>query len=131
MGRVGLEPTYCKVHYDDLLMQIGFTDQCRYLPNFCYGKRNRTSVPTAVSLGVPGPLEDTIEKLLSHKVLLAALPPFDYRVKTYQKHHTPNASVLWALCDFVDRMGIEPTTRILQRSIASLGNMPAHNDLLE
>ncbi len=130
MGRVGLEPTYCKVHYDDLLMQIGFTDQCRYLPKFAMVMRiELMSLPLLASEFLP--LEDTIEKLLSHKVLLAALPPFDYRVKTYQKHHTPNASVLWALCDFVDRMGIEPTTRILQRSIASLGNMPAHNDLLE
>ena len=26
----GLEPSYCKVHYDNLLKQIGFTDQRRY-----------------------------------------------------------------------------------------------------
>ena len=31
------------------------------------------------------PLDDTIEKLLSHKVLLAASPSFDYRVPTCSK----------------------------------------------
>ena len=32
VGRVGLEPTYCEVHYSRLMTQVGFTDQCCYLP---------------------------------------------------------------------------------------------------
>ena len=32
MGEEGFEPPYCKVHYDNLLKQVGFTDQGRYSP---------------------------------------------------------------------------------------------------
>ena len=38
---VGLEPTYCEVHYDNLLKQIGFTDRCRYTL-ISWSGRNRT-----------------------------------------------------------------------------------------
>lgn len=32
VGKVRLELTYCEVHYDALLTQVGFTDPCRYFP---------------------------------------------------------------------------------------------------
>jgi len=46
----------------------------------CYGKRIRTSVPTAVSLGLPGPLEDTIEKFCHTEYSLEYVAHFRSRV---------------------------------------------------
>ena len=35
-GQGGIRTLLLQVHYDDLLTQIGFTDQCRYLPKVVY-----------------------------------------------------------------------------------------------
>lgn len=72
----------------------------------CCGKRNRTSIWTCDATRPT--IRRYHRKLLSHKVSLAAPPSFDYRVQTYQKHHTINASVPWALCGFVPYPGIGP-----------------------
>ena len=105
MGREGLEPPYCKAN-TTICVQTGFTVQRRYLPGFAVARGIEPLFEPAMPPVLP--LDDTTEKLLSHKVSLAAPPSFDYRVQTYQKHHTINASVPWALCGFVPYPGIGP-----------------------
>lgn len=105
MGREGLEPPYCKAN-TTICVQTGFTVQRRYLPRFAVARGIEPLFEPAMPPVLP--LDDTTEKLLSHKVSLAAPPSFDYRVQTYQKHHAINASVPWALCGFVPYPGIGP-----------------------
>lgn len=49
VDRVGLEPTYCGVQYDDLLMQGRFTVSCRYR-SICGEPRTRTPYAWAYHL---------------------------------------------------------------------------------
>ena len=46
--------------------------------DICYGKGIRTPVPTAISLGFPGPLEDTIEEFYLTQPCLETPPQFDF-----------------------------------------------------